>query len=232
VQAELAGLFSPGVAVCCGPIVAGSSALRSLEVRHAESMGPERRAEYETGRALARRALAALGVPDADLPPDRDRVPAWPAGYCGSISHARCTGVSLCAAAAAPRDLCVSLGLDVECVRRFEPRLVRRIVTPAEEHRLTDQGLDALDCAVTVFSAKEALYKALFPLTRQVLDFPDVRIDLTPAEGTFTAVLAPHADARSVGDGYRGRFCRTPAFVAAAVEIPASPRSPDAAGGV
>ena len=108
-----------------------------------------------------------------------------------------------------------------------------RVVTPTEGCQLAAQGLDALDLAVTLFAAKEAVYKALFPLTRRFLEFADVRIDLTPSESTFAATVTPGADAggQTLGHVFSGRYCRTAAFVAAAVEVPARPRSVAPAGG-
>ena len=54
--------------------------------------GPRRRAEFTAGRACARAALAALGLPAAPVLAGRAGEPRWPAGVTGSITH--CAGVS------------------------------------------------------------------------------------------------------------------------------------------
>jgi 4'-phosphopantetheinyl transferase EntD len=191
-------------------------------------MAPVRRAEFETGRALARTALAALGQPAADLLPDADRVPVWPAGFCGSITHARCARGSLCAAAVAPRARFRSLGLDVECDARLAPPVAGRVLTESEWRQLAGRGLDPGDLAVVVFSAKEAVYKAQFPLTRRFLDFPDVRVDLDLSAGLFTAEVSGAGP--NPGSPFAGRFLRGAGFVVAAVAIPARPGDAEPAG--
>jgi 4'-phosphopantetheinyl transferase EntD len=124
--------------------------------------------------------------------------------------------------AVAPLGECLSVGLDVECARMLEPRVVRRVVTPFEWQQLAAEGFDAGDLAVTLFAAKEAVYKAQFPLTRRFLDFPEVRIHLNSPEGTFAATVIPAAGDEPAGAAvFAGRFCHTAEFVAAAVEIPA-----------
>ncbi len=216
-QAGLSGLFPPSVAIRWGPVQPDAGAFWPGERRAAGSMGPERRAEFETGRALARRALADLGQPGTDLPPDQDRVPVWPSGFCGTISHARCSAASLCAAAAGSRRSWLSLGLDVECARRLEPRVARRVVTSSEQRQMTSRGLDPAELAVVVFAAKEAVFKARFPVTRRFLDFPDVRVALDIGAGAFTATVRPETGRGVIA----GRFCFGEDFVAAAVAIPA-----------
>jgi 4'-phosphopantetheinyl transferase EntD len=74
---------------------------------------PRRLAEFVSGRACARRALVALGVPDAlrrAIPVGAHGQPVWPAGVVGSITH--CPG--RCAAVAAPSDRYRSIGIDNE----------------------------------------------------------------------------------------------------------------------
>jgi 4'-phosphopantetheinyl transferase EntD len=63
-----------------------------------------------------------------------------------------------------------------------------------------------------VFCAKEAVYKAWFPLTREWLDFPDVATTVR-ADGTF--------DARAKGRPFSGRWLVERGLVVAATEVPA-----------
>ena len=48
---------------------------------------PRRRVEFATGRLCARRAMAALGHARVSIPRAQDRVPIWPDGIVGSITH-------------------------------------------------------------------------------------------------------------------------------------------------
>ena len=59
-----------------------------------------------------------------------------------------------------------------------------------------------------LFSAKESVYKAWFPLTRRWLGFEEADITIDPADGTFTARLlvpAPVAGGSPL-TGFTGRW--------------------------
>ncbi len=147
---------------------------------------PVRRAEFVTARRCARRALADLGYPAAPIRPDAARAPQWPAGVVGSITH--CAGYR--AAAVARRGDLASVGIDAEPHAPL-PDGVAGAVTVADE----PAALAALASARPavhwdrlLFSAKESVYKAWYPLTRRWLGFDEARLTLDPA-GTFHAEL-------------------------------------------
>src|SRR4051812_24879633 len=50
---------------------------------------PSRRHEFVLGRWCARQALAELGVMARAIPVGHQRMPVWPAGVVGSITHCR-----------------------------------------------------------------------------------------------------------------------------------------------
>ncbi len=128
-----------------------------------------RRAEFTAGRVLARRAVAMLGGPDCAIPPGSRNMPVWPAGYCGSISHAH----GYVAAAVARKHDLLSLGIDFEDAGRFRRELEKKIASP-EEIALNFEGLGPDDrqmALAIMFSAKEAFYKCQYPLTGQYLGF-------------------------------------------------------------
>jgi 4'-phosphopantetheinyl transferase EntD len=142
----------------------------------------KRRREFALGRSCARRALAALGVAPAVIVNDAGRAPVWPAGVIGSITHTH----DYCCAVVARAGGWASLGLDAELLRPLEPGVCERIVLPAEAQQLaTLEPAIAWPCVV--FSIKEAIYKASFPLDRRWLDFLDVEVRLDPARGAFAA---------------------------------------------
>jgi enterobactin synthetase component D len=137
---------------------------------------PSRRAEFVAGRLCARDALLALGAPSTAVPRGSGGAPEWPAGFVGSISHT----AAFAFAAVAPATEAHGLGLDVEQIARFEtaPRITRIVTTPAERARF-DFSTETL---AIVFSAKEAVYKCLYPLLRQFLEFDAIELDaIAPA---------------------------------------------------
>lgn len=135
----------------------------------------KRRREFAAGRAAARDAMADLGLPAAAIPMNPDRAPHWPDGLCGSISH--CASVAM--AVVAQSDCFASIGADIEGDITLEADLWPNIITD-EEHRWITLQPDSEHgkLAKRIFSVKEAVHKAQYPLTRHVLEFDAVTITL------------------------------------------------------
>ncbi|WP_250029458.1 4'-phosphopantetheinyl transferase family protein [Paractinoplanes maris] len=143
---------------------------------------PKRRREFATGRRLARRALAELGVPPAPILPGDRGAPGWPAGVVGSITH--CPGYR--AAVVGLSDRVTTIGLDAEPDEPLPPGVLDEVSLPAERDRIAQLGPGGVSWDRLLFCAKEAVYKAWFPLTRRWLGFTEAHVDLGP-DGTFTA---------------------------------------------
>jgi 4'-phosphopantetheinyl transferase EntD len=141
-----------------------------------------RRKQFTAGRVLARDAWQRLGIPAQPLLNDDQRVPRWPAGALGTITHTH----GWCAAAVAKSQQFAALGADVEAATPLEQGLWERICRPAER-RLLESSLERGGLmGKAFFSAKESIYKALYPSVRIFLDFQSMQIDLEPlAEGKY-----------------------------------------------
>lgn len=145
-----------------------------------------RRREFAAGRWYARRALVRLGFANVPLPPTPDRLPRWPAGIMGSIAHSD----TLCLAAVARQDQVHALGVDAEPWQPLDRDLWPVICTATELRWLMRQPPPLRGyLARALFSAKEATYKCQYPLTRTVLDFPDVEVALDLPSGRFSVTL-------------------------------------------
>lgn len=152
-----------------------------------------RRREFTTVRHCARAALARIGVAPQPILPVRGapawaaRAPGWPEGVVGSMTH--CDGYR--AAAVARRTAVASVGVDAE-PNLPVPEGVSELTTLPEERDVLD-GLAATDASIAwdrlLFSAKESVFKAWYPLTGRWLDFHECVIVPDPARGTFTATL-------------------------------------------
>lgn len=151
---------------------------------------PKRLAEFRAGRAAAREALAALGLPDRAIPAGADRAPIWPMGVHGAISHSD----RLCLAVVGWQR---RIGLDLEPATPLEADLRGTILIGAE------MGASDLG-AKLIFSAKEAVYKAQYPLTRQIIGFESVCVTLTP--GHFTAQFLQDVGPIAKGRQVQGRW--------------------------
>jgi 4'-phosphopantetheinyl transferase EntD len=141
----------------------------------------KRRREFATGRWCARQALAGLGLPEAAIPVGERGEPGWPPGVVGAITH--CVGYR--AAIVARAEAYASVGLDAEPDGPLPRGVLDTVSLPAERAQLA-----ALPAGVCwdrlLFSAKESVYKAWYPLARRWLDFTECRLDLRP-DGTFAA---------------------------------------------
>lgn len=193
--------------------------LSAAEAAHIDGAVPQRAAEFTTVRACAAIAFRQLGLTPAALVPGPDRAPRWPAGVVGSLTH--CDGYR--AAAVAKREVVRSIGIDVEPNGPL-PEGVADIVLTAAEQRARhgrDQLMSGTNVDRLIFSAKESLFKAWWPLTKTWLDFSDATVTVDPS-GTFTAHLADWA-APLFGcerDEVRGRWTGAGSgFVATAVVI-------------
>ncbi len=153
--------------------------------------GPKRRREFTLGRHCARRALRELGIEDFPLLADAERMPIWPAGIVGSLSH----GGGLTAVAVARRGHILGIGLDVEEAGSLDEQVIERICGKAELKSLEELARSAPDSwARLVFSAKESVYKCYYPLTRRKLWFRDVEMRADPEHRTFTVRLLRGAE--------------------------------------
>jgi 4'-phosphopantetheinyl transferase EntD len=158
-----------------------------------DCLGPRvaerRRLFFTLGRAAARDALLQLGVAPMAIGCGAGGEPLWPPGFVGAISH---TGDLAIAIVGLQTDY-AGLGVDVE---RLSPglsaRAARLVCTPAE---MAWAGVDELDNTrrTMVFSAKEAVFKATFPIERVWLGFSDAELTWDGERGAFHARLLKQA---------------------------------------
>jgi 4'-phosphopantetheinyl transferase EntD len=188
----------------------------------------KRRREFTAVRACARRAMRTLGVaPRPVLPGDRG-APAWPAGIVGSMTH--CDGYRAAALARAT-DL-LSLGIDAEPHGPLPNGVLASVTLPAEADRLRTLAGTHPDVHAdrVLFSAKESVYKAWFPLTGAWLDFTEADIEIRvadngtapPPHGDFRAELlvpGPLVNGRRLGH-FEGRWAVRRGLVITTVTVP------------
>ena len=167
----------------------------------------KRRHEFTVVRACARRAMDKLGVPPQPVLPGERGAPLWPEGLTGSMTH--CAGY--CGAALVRAADLASLGIDAEPHEPLPEGVLAAVALPAESQRLRRLAADRPEVHWDrlLFSAKESVYKAWFPLTRMWLDFSEADIDVSagpdgPLDGTFRARLLVPGPV--VGDHRLGHF--------------------------
>ena len=166
----------------------------------------KRRREFATGRACAHRALERLGLERAAIPSGDRGEPLWPAGVVGTITH--CRDYRACAVARAS-DL-ASVAIDAEPHATLPDGVIGEIARPeelADLARLARTG-PARHWDRLLFCAKEAVYKAWYPLAERRLGFADAAVSFDPERGDFSARLlvpGPLVNGRRV-EGFEGRW--------------------------
>lgn len=210
-QKRLERLLPAGAAVCAVSDTAQPEWLYPVEAAAVGGALERRQREFALGRTCARRALTQIDVAPGPIPVN-ERAPVWPEGVVGAIAH---TPGLVLAAVARQKDL-AGLGMDAEARERpLLDRIERFICTPAELARLREGHLAAQpDVVRLIFSAKEAVYKCIAPMSGVTLGFHDVEVDLDVARAAFAVRLVGTARPRLPDlQLLQGRFIVTPRFV-------------------
>jgi 4'-phosphopantetheinyl transferase EntD len=186
-DAPIAGLFPEGVCCVFSNRFPEDFRLLNAERRNTDAMTPDRLQEFKHGRYCARRALAQLGVPDGAVIAGDDRAPEWPTGVIGSISHCG----QHAAAAVASKPEFDAIGLDIETREALDADLLSMICSEPEQRLIAREPAPLL-LAKLIFSAKESVFKSVWPRVRRFIDFTDVEIGLRIDEARFVAI--PRSD--------------------------------------
>ena len=172
----------------------------------------KRRNEFVTVRYCARQALGDLGLPPVPILKGDKGEPCWPDGIVGSLTHCEGFRGAVVGRTAEVR----SVGIDAEPHALLPKGVLDAISLPAERSALS--GLPGgANWDRVLFCAKEATYKAWFPLTHRWLGFEDAHItfsvDGSGSAGSFESkiLVDPRAESGppltalsgrwSVGDG-------------------------------
>lgn len=214
----LTGLLPDSVVVVERFTDAQNVELYAEELAVIERAVPKRRSEFATVRHCARLALSSLGFEPVPLVPGRSGAPAWPEGAVGSMTH--CDGYR--AAAIARQADASTVGIDAEPHGPLPEGVLDLVSLPAERHRLARlvAARPTVHWDRVLFSAKESVYKAWFPLTHQWLGFEEADLVLDPDGEKFEAVLSKEGPAGTGLYRMRGRWKVAGGFVATAVVAP------------
>lgn len=180
-----------GVALA-GVVPSCARAIRSRQLAHL------------AGRLCAEAALQALTGRCYVVGQRPDGAPCWPAGVLGSIAH---DAHGALAVVAHRRDY-RWLGIDVEPVLdEFACQAVRDVCLTAHERELLMVSSWPIEEATVRFSAKEAYYKAVYPVLGGQMDFLDVELaPLTPGCPQFRVVPANSPALRAELPVLEGQF--------------------------
>jgi enterobactin synthetase component D len=186
---ELQGLFDSGVSIQTEVLPLSLEAKaevtrRGILLPSALSQAVASRQEaYLGGRLCAARGLEsrASDTPLCERSPEG--LPVWPAGFVGSIAHSEGLAIAVVATSKPQRERVRlrALGVDVESRIQGPAQDWARILARVgrSEEQTVPAGWEGVEWATLVFSAKESLYKALYPLVGRYFGFEAARITAT-----------------------------------------------------
>jgi 4'-phosphopantetheinyl transferase EntD len=185
--------------------------LYPAEAAYVVGARPERKQEFAAGRSAARQAMIDLGGVQAPVPAASDRSPIWPEGLVGSITHAQ----SVCVAVVSKDAR--SIGIDLETTDPLDADLISTICSDAELARIAGRAQQTL--AKLIFCAKEAAYKAQYPLTKALFGFEYFDVTLNLKECTFRATFTASAGEFDQGAVLHGKFAQVAGHFLTAVTL-------------
>ncbi|BAB49214.1 4'-phosphopantetheinyl transferase family protein [Mesorhizobium japonicum] len=173
----MAAIAPQGVRTGCRVIGDADEAhLLPEEARSIPARQPAMRRASGAARWVAHRLLADTGISDLAIPRAPSGAPLWPNGIVGSLAH----DDDMAVAAVAPVGGIVSLGIDVEPAEPLPDDIFAIVATGADRTGAADPRL----AGRILFAAKEAVYKAAYPLDREVLGYEDIAVDLDAGRAT------------------------------------------------
>lgn len=145
-----------------------------------------RQAEFIMGRLLAHKALAKQQIHSHNVGQNPDGSPAWPKGIRGSISHKKELAIAV---VTQEYDF---IGIDLEnlITDKNAKKLASRIINELEHTLIEACDKNYGENFTRVFSAKEALYKAIYPVVQRYLPFNICQVT-TISDDAMTLQLQP-----------------------------------------
>ena len=170
----------------------------------------KRKSEFFAGRFSAKRLLAMIGAESTEVGMSPNRSPLWPSNVVGSITHTN--KIAICSAGLL--DNYVAIGIDAEDFLRKDTaeEIVHNIVSIQELERLLVVSSSMPEALTLAFSAKESLFKALNPTTKEFFDFADVELTFVDVENRIfeLRLLRSLAQFWQTGHTFKGTYQKMP----------------------
>jgi 4'-phosphopantetheinyl transferase EntD len=158
----------------CGVVFTATDQLKPLTILSKEERdyikgaSLPRQREFSTSRWCARKSLKKLDIDSGLILTGEQREPLWPQGIVGSIAHAK----GMYCAVVGRGSSYLSLGIDIEPIKKHIADKTFAVIANNDEiewTKSTGQNKDLMK--LLIFSAKECLFKLLFPLIKMNFSF-------------------------------------------------------------
>ncbi len=172
----------------------------------------KRKLHYFLGRACVAQALEQLGHPRVQIETNPDRSPKWPSGILGAVTHT--DRLVMTAVTASTHFL--GIGIDSEEMSRTTPieEIAKTFADEHEKQLIHHANLPLKTWLFLIFSAKESLFKALYPIKGEYFGFesarvvsisPDQKMEL-PSSGSFCIQLTQPKNGFPQGTVFKGLY--------------------------
>jgi enterobactin synthetase component D len=186
---------------------------------HVRNAADKRRVDFLLGRHCARHAVTHLlgDLPD-DIGVGAHNAPVWPPGLVGSITHTD----GFVSAAVTRSSFARAIGIDSERILTSQTTAeISSLVAAFDERPAPGSSIPAELHYTILFSAKESVFKCLFPLVGRMFFFEEAAVRLSTEEATFRAtILTDLGPTVPAGFAMVGRYVVSPPFVHTGVLVP------------
>jgi enterobactin synthetase component D len=167
----------------------------------------QRKQEFIAGRFCVYNAAKEIGLELSTLPVGVERGPVWPEGVIGSISHSKKMAIGCVGKV----DQLKSIGIDTEEIFSQQTiKDIQKVIALDSEKEMIAREIPEkyTNLAYSIlFSAKEALFKAIHPLCKTFIDFQEARMThLSLEEKTFTIEISEKIDLKDLPRTYKGFY--------------------------
>lgn len=137
----------------------------------------KRQAEFVAGRYCAKQCLYSLDIRELEVLIGSKREPIWPLNLIGSITHT--DDIAECIVSSCPQINCI--GIDTEILMDYgKAKKIQHFIINDSEHLLFRKnklnGITFEYFLTSVFSAKEAIFKGIYPHIETYIDFLDIEV--------------------------------------------------------
>ena len=160
----------------------------------------KRRHEFFAGRVCAALAYKELTGKDlTELPINEDRSPRWPTDVVGSITHNEKFVVAELSTEVK------SLGIDLVTLGSVQKHLQQNICNNSDVTEVS--GVEQEHLLSFIFSFKESLFKAVYPVVKEFFDFQAASVTkINFSEKTFEIMLEEKIASRILKSKFSGDF--------------------------
>jgi len=165
----------------------------------------KRKETFLAGRFAVQHAQVNLQLPTINILKAKSGSPIWPTGYTGSISHTDNQAIAVLLPF--EQQEIKGIGIDIEDVDRADLLEDNSLIGHHREFQvLKEAGIRVSLSCLFLFSLKESIYKALYPVVGEFFDFLDVELMEVEEGILYFQVLRDLSETVQEGFILRGGF--------------------------